>query len=117
MSNFIAVYGTLKKEKHNNYFLKESFFLKKETTGPGYALFVDGLPYLVKRKDGFGCEIEIYEVSNKVLKEIDLLEGHPFFYKRSILKKINNKNVYIYLINNYKEKFLKLDIKSSMAFY
>ena len=98
--HLIAVYGTLKRGMWNHHYLVTSKFVKMAHTGSGYALFVESLPFLVKREDGRGCFVEIFEVSEDVLKDLDSLEGHPTFYKRQFLMKLDDRNVEIYILNN-----------------
>lgn len=114
VNSLIAVYGTLKKDHRNHSFLDNSKFISIDHTGTGYALFVDGLPFLVERTDGLGCEIEIYEVDQQTLDSLDQLEGHPFFYQRKFLKRFDNKDVYVYLLERNKEHFQQLNIKKAI---
>lgn len=82
--HYVFVYGTLKKGKSNHRLLFEADYLGEYYTNTNFTLFVGGLPYLVKR-EGPGCSGELYKVSDKVLTALDLLEGHPDFYKREVI--------------------------------
>lgn len=97
---YIAVYGTLKKGQKNHNLLINSKLIKNGHTGPGFSLFIMGLPYLLKDNNGFGCEIEIYEIDLETLQLLDRLEGNPFFYKRVPLIKDDDKNIEIYVLND-----------------
>lgn len=84
----VFVYGTLKR----NCYFHESYlggnkgtFLSTAHTGPGYSLYVDGLPHMVTDRDGIGVKGEIYEVDGETLKSLDELEGHPIHYRRELI--------------------------------
>lgn len=109
----VAVYGTLKKGHRNHGFLDGAKFVKKSHTGDGYALFVDELPYLVKRDDGKGCEVEIYSITDQILEGLDYLEGHPVFYERVVLRVENDEPVSIYVLKQGSKKYLKKKISES----
>ena len=111
ISHLIAVYGTLKKGNHNDFFLETAAFVKNDHTGPGFALFVDRLPYLVRREDGLGCEIEIYEVDSQTKAALDKLEGHPNFYTREVLREDSGRVIEIYVLHD--EEIEKLPISQS----
>lgn len=79
----LFVYGTLKKGGHNHFFLKDSKF-KQHYKFNNHAL-VDlghGFPYMIRSEGSvYG---EVYEVDDKTIKNIDLLEGVPGLYKRAL---------------------------------
>ena len=82
--NLIAVYGTLKKG-YNNYhsYLSTSKFVTNGETKDKYPLVVSGLPYLIEDCGvGHNVEVDVFKVSNSKLKQLDILEGHPTWYKR-----------------------------------
>ncbi len=92
--NLVAVYGTLKKGHNNHYnYLSDSKFVGKGETFYKYPLIVQGLPYLIdKQNTGEYVEVEVYKVSNEVLADLDILEGHPRWYKRKkTLVMVGNK--------------------------
>lgn len=85
--NVVAVYGTLKKgfSNYNNY-LTKSIYVGKGETKYKYPLVINGLPYLVNRKGmGHNVDIDVFKVSDQVLKSLDQLEGHPQWYKREMI--------------------------------
>lgn len=82
--NLIAVYGTLKKG-HGNYYnyLSDSKYVGRGETFYKYPLIVTGLPYLIDKQDtGNLVEVDVFKVSDEVLADLDILEGHPRWYKR-----------------------------------
>lgn len=82
--NYIAVYGTLKKGNNNYWaYLYDSTHVGGGNTKDKYPLIVSGLPYLVDEKGvGHNVRVDVFKVSDSVLKKIDGLEGHPNWYKR-----------------------------------
>jgi gamma-glutamylaminecyclotransferase len=104
MYDKVAVYGTLKHGFSNCHLLEGANFKGNAKTKDRYPLLVDGLPYLYDCKDrGHHVELEVYDVTKEILRDLDALEGHPTFYKR---KKIDVKmqdwstqSVWVYFIN------------------
>lgn len=88
-NNYVAVYGTLKKGNSNyHHYLSDSTFVGSGVTSDKYPMVVpQTLPYLLHKKGkGHHVEVDVFKVSNSVMKSLDALEGHPNFYTR---KKIN----------------------------
>lgn len=85
--NVIAVYGTLKKGYSNYHrYLSSSKFVGKGTTQDKYPLIIEGLPYVVNKKGtGHNVEVNVFKVSKSVFNNIDMLEGHPKWYRREII--------------------------------
>ena len=93
MGFLLAVYGTLKKgyANHDRY-LKDAKFIGRGLTLNKYILVIAGVPFCIPI-DVYGCceelagklGVEVYEVGEEMLKKIDLLEGHPNWYKRILV--------------------------------
>lgn len=81
----IFCYGTLKQGHGNHRFLRGQKFLGKHFTRRGYTIVVGGLPYMIKRKSGSGVMGELYEVDAACLARLDELEGHPDYYRRTVI--------------------------------
>ena len=83
--NLVAVYGTLKKGYSNyNRFLTSSKHVGKGKTQDNYPLIISGLPYLLDMKGiGHNVEVDVFKVTDAKVKELDALEGHPHWYRRS----------------------------------
>ena len=112
----IFVYGSLKKGKKLNYFLKNAIFKYKAKTIKKYPLILSKskwYPYLLDIPNkGYFIEGEVYEIDYSTLKNLDRLEEVPFYYKRKkILLKANNNtiNAYTYFFAK-KKKFLKKEL-------
>ncbi|QGH72858.1 MAG: AIG2-like gamma-glutamyl cyclotransferase [Podoviridae sp. ctrTa16] len=94
--NYIAVYGTLKRGYHNySRHLRKSTFIGSGTTHNKYPLIIEGLPYMINKPgEGHNVEVDIFKVTDDVFRNLDLLEGHPRFYKRE-LAEIKYKDIVI----------------------
>jgi len=105
--NLIAVYGTLKKGYNNYYsYLRSSKHVGSGTTQDKYPLLIQGLPYMVDNKGvGHNVEVDVFKVSDKTFSDIDMLEGHPRWYKRKQIpiKMSDGKVVVCWLYFNPKE--------------
>jgi gamma-glutamylcyclotransferase (GGCT)/AIG2-like uncharacterized protein YtfP len=82
--NLVAVYGTLKKGYSNYWhYLYDSTHVGRGTTKDKYPLLVKGLPYLIEEKGkGHNVDVDVFRVSDGVLRNLDGLEGHPNWYRR-----------------------------------
>jgi len=81
----VAVYGTLKRGYGNHMLLADSVFIGDGYTEDKYPLVVrgSGLPFLVDMKGtGKRVKVEVYLVDEPTLNRLDMLEGHPEWYKR-----------------------------------
>lgn len=92
----LFVYGTLKENHGNHFFLNGC---KKLGTGwlEGFEMWSSGIPYVYYSDDPkskvYG---EIYSVPWSVLTgPIDRLEGHPSFYKREFINQLDGVWVYL----------------------
>lgn len=105
-SHTIAVYGTLKRGFSNNRaYLRDARYLGQGETVDKYPLIVSGLPYMVNHKGvGHNVVVDVYNVNNRQLKNIDMLEGHPNWYKRSQIKvKLDGREVLAWVYFNPKK--------------
>mgnify|MGYP003113545514 FL=1 len=81
----VAVYGTLKKGCGNNLLLHDSVFISEGKIKDNYPLVIggSGLPFLANEKGvGKNVHVEVYLVDEQTLSRLDMLEGHPKWYKR-----------------------------------
>ncbi len=82
-NNYVAVYGTLKKNCGNHHLLSDSTFISKGITKDKYPMVVRGIPYVIEdRGKGYYINVEVYQVSNDTLSMLDRLERHPDWYER-----------------------------------
>lgn len=78
----VFVYGTLKQGLSNHFFLREARFLGRAQTAERYALYEDEIPIVTRSQAVSPIQGEVYEVSEKTLHHLDVLEQHPAFYRR-----------------------------------
>ena len=80
--NLVFVYGTLKRGFSNNRYLAGSKFLGTARTKEKFALYSDGLPFLIMTESISEIHGELYQVDDLTLQILDDLEGHPDWYRR-----------------------------------
>ena len=100
----LFVYGTLKKG-HGNHYLIES--CKQITKGyiEGFQMVSAMIPFVWYGNQNDKVYGEVYEVSDFIIKQLDILEGHPNFYQRTWLE---NYGFYIYL-HDFTKRNLNLE--------
>ena len=96
----VFVYGTLKRAHGNHRLLADSKYIATGLTKSKFVMYEDGIPYVSKSFALTNISGELYEVSKATLDNLDMLEGHPIWYKRekTIIKTID-KNGNVKLIN------------------
>ena len=102
--NRVFVYGTLRKGFSNyDYYLTDSGYAGEDEI-VGYKMIsmgsFPGIFYTGNINDI--VHIEIYDVSDKTLKNLDILEGIPRLYKRFKIKSAAGNTGFIYTISNEK---------------
>lgn len=83
----VAVYGSLKQGSYNHDILRDSVFAGRGKSKAKFPMIDGGFPYLFDSEgEGHNVVVEVYEVSNSVLKRLDLLEGvsHGHYYRSQI---------------------------------
>lgn len=78
----VFVYGTLKQGLSNHFFLRDARFLGRAQTVERYALYEDEIPIVTRSQAVSPIQGEVYEVTEKMLHHLDVLEQHPEFYRR-----------------------------------
>jgi gamma-glutamylaminecyclotransferase len=98
----VFVYGTLKKGFGNHGLLENSKFVGAAITHCKYPMWCSGVfPYMADVQ-GVGKLIfgEVYEVDEKTLNRLDVLEGVPHHYVRRIIPlaidKVGNDSAFCY---------------------
>lgn len=84
----LYVYGTLKKGFywHKQYLGGDwADYIGPATASPEFSLYISDLPYLVKEPTSEPVKGEIYMTDMETIENIDLLEGHPFAYRREVI--------------------------------
>lgn len=89
--SYVFVYGTLKNNEPNHYWLTDrtngvSRFVAKGKTNDTYPMLIAtryNIPFLVNlTTTGNAVNGEIYEIDDNMLEKLDELEGHPNYYLR-----------------------------------
>ncbi|PCI45814.1 MAG: hypothetical protein COB41_00045 [Proteobacteria bacterium] len=96
--SIVLAYGTLKQGYGLHSILKYSDYLGEGVTSEKYTLLKGPhFPFLVKR-EGMGAKGELYEVTDDVLMDLDIAEGHPTFYRREFIdvKDENQQDLRVY---------------------
>lgn len=88
----LFAYGTLKRNFHNHHFLATSHFLGTGYTKNQYAMYAEGIPFVIKGDPVSHIHGELYSVTAKTLKQLDRLEGHPEWYCREQVEIISATN-------------------------
>lgn len=123
----VFVYGTLKKGEPNHHWLTDikngaASFVAKATTDSKYPLVIAtryNIPFLLDRPgDGYNVAGEIYEVDDKMLSNLDILEDHPSLYVRE-LANVSNDDRYkhIYQTNIYIHKIIIINYICNLYIY
>ena len=96
----VFVYGSLKRGEGNHWLLREDYYVRKAITRREFDLYdLGGFPAAVAGGNN-AIVGEIYDISNKTLINLDILESHPDFYKREIVTLQDGEQVYMYLLNS-----------------
>jgi len=130
MSNYVFVYGSLKKGFYNhdligdptNSFITEGKTLDKYimiSMGSFPAIFKNPYP-MSERTAKYENRIsgEVYQVSDETLQRLDMLEGVPSFYKRitDYIEYENNKVIqaYVYVLANPRDYTSEYNIPANL---
>lgn len=83
MSDYVFVYGTLKRGFGNSVLLNEAEFVQEAVTEPKYTMRNLGFFPGVQLEGNTPISGEIYKVTDKEMERLDRLEGYPSFYNRT----------------------------------
>lgn len=88
--NKLFIYGTLKRGCKNNLVMgtdeAHAKFIREYVTKPQFTLLhLGGFPGLIHQGNQMVTG-EIWEVSDQLLKRLDIFEGHPNLFKRTDLE-------------------------------
>ncbi len=95
----VFVYGTLLKGEPNHRLLADAALVGAALTEPVFYL-VDLGPFPALVRGGAGAVVgEVYEVDRPTLARLDLLEGHPRFYRRQRIALDDGSQVETYVLS------------------
>jgi len=95
----IFVYGSLMRGMSNHRLIMNGHFLQEDATPPYYTLLDLGAFPAVITQGITAVYGELYEVNKDILKNLDTLEGHPQFYRRTPIQLASGQHAEIYLLN------------------
>jgi gamma-glutamylcyclotransferase (GGCT)/AIG2-like uncharacterized protein YtfP len=83
----VFVYGSLKEGYHNHDVLRDSLKVCDAISVEKYTMInLGAFPGLMLEVPTSHIHGEIYHISDEVFKDLDLLEGFPYFYDRKIVE-------------------------------
>ena len=96
----LFVYGSLKRKERLNPCLEDSLFLGVGKI-KGILFDLGAYPAAIEKMTDRLIEGEIYEVSDRVLRNLDQIEGNPNYYIRKLVKEeISSEKVWVYFMPN-----------------
>lgn len=99
----VFVYGTLLSGERNNYLLADSERRGKEVVSGFSLVDLGSFPACVEDSESEISIIgEVWEISDKTLRQLDYLEGYPGFYNRKLVPTFDG-DAWIYFCNNAKD--------------
>lgn len=103
MTIHVFVYGSLKKGFGNHSCLGKSLMVKEDALKSAYLVDLGSFPGMFQG-DG-EVHGEVYEVSPAIMSRLDLLEGHPNFYRREVVTLNSGMKAWSYYLNQkYKDE-------------
>ena len=98
----VFVYGTLLRGQGNHHLLKTARYEGQARTRAAYRMHsLGGFPGVVAVTDGpEAIEGEVYFVDAATLARLDRLEGHPRFYRRTVIALADGTRATTYLLPN-----------------
>jgi len=94
----VFVYGTLLRGEKNHHVLQGSPCIGVARTEPAYTLVSLGSIPAMTRGGTTSVRGEVFEVTDEVLADLDKLEGHPDWYKRTTIRLVDGSSVEAYLM-------------------
>lgn len=98
-TNKVFVYGSLLQGLHNNRILRESKLLSSTATAAPMRMFSFGSFPGVTPAPVATIKGECWEVSDLVMGRLDMLEGHPHFYRREEIELRDGTTAWMYLLD------------------
>ena len=109
----IFVYGSLMRGESNHHFLNNEYskYIGKAITKREFSLYdLGGFPGMIS--GGTNAILgEVYEICPFIKSRLDQLEGHPQFYRRTVIELQSGEKVEAYILDPHYIKGHKL-IKS-----
>ena len=82
----LAVYGSLLEGFGNNGLLRDSKKLSSEVVDiPFKMISLGGFPGLIPAEENHNIYIEVWGVDDRTYSRVEILEGYPSFYQKSVI--------------------------------
>lgn len=82
----VFVYGTLKRGFPNSYLLRNSTYIGKATTVDKFCMYdLGAFPAVACSPEISKIEGEVYNIDKATLVNLDMLEGYPNLYTRTLI--------------------------------
>ena len=98
----VFVYGTLKSEQANHRVLQDAEFIGRATIKGAYRLVDLGWYPAVVRMPSTEQDREIggevYEIDSDLLQTLDMIEGHPHYYRREKVHTSLDRRAWVYTL-------------------
>jgi gamma-glutamylcyclotransferase (GGCT)/AIG2-like uncharacterized protein YtfP len=82
MSDYVFVYGTLRRRFSNHHLLGRALYVGAGRTREPFALYLDDYPYVIRHEAVSAIVGEVYKVDVATMFALDALEEHPHVYRR-----------------------------------
>lgn len=113
MRHLVAVYGTLKQGHSNSHILASAYFIGEDRL-TSLTLYNLGPYPAARRRPSGGVLVEVYAVGDRLLREIDNIEGYnpnsraPSLYLRQKLQ-TRHGSAWVYLYNRTVRHHQRID--------
>lgn len=94
----VFVYGSLLSGEPNHRVLASARRIGEARTAPGFALHDLGAYPAMIEGGAHAVAGEVYEVDAKTLARLDILEGHPRYYRRAAITLADGSSAETYLL-------------------
>lgn len=100
MSTLVAVYGSLLEGLHNHQVLGGSPLVGKTRVKLGPMVSCGSYPAIIGQGE-HETPVEVYRVNDSIMRNLDMLEGHPHYYFRTpIATEFGRAWVYVWPAEN-----------------
>lgn len=81
----VFIYGDLRLGFWKSYILGEAEHLGVGRTCEPFALYLGTFAYVMNHERRYPIAGDVFEVDQRTLDHLDLLQGHPYWYRRCII--------------------------------
>ena len=81
----VLIYGDLRLGFWKSYILGEAIHLGPGKTCDSFAMYLGTFVYVVNHEQRYPIEGDVFQVNERTLEYLDLLQGHPYWYRRTLV--------------------------------